>query len=918
MTAVCSSRSGRVLLWGGVLLLLASCRTVVPHPTVSLRDRGVPHPTYTMHPVGPQMQVPGFAGKFVDLNQDGKLDLLIGERGLRAGFVFEAGDGHGRWSSFAGPKTTMQPRAFDVADVGRDGRLMVLIGGEGDTRGLQVWQPDGMHWKLHSVPIENGIYHQVRFADVNADGWPDIVAARVGREMEAGGINVWLNDGRGGWMPDIGPQHAGDYVDLDIADLDGDGHLDIIAAERGDIGSRERSYEGDWHWAGGVQIWYGDGEGRWTREVLPVDGDAESVCVADVDGDGLPDVVAGLYQRGIRVWLQEPHEGGRHGVGMRWREQAVAAAGDRGNLRDSDERGHRLRGGVDDAPGFDHRLDELSGTWRRQKIVHTGTWRAVRVGDIDGDGLQELIAASSVGKGLGLWKWSKQEGRFLPWPHQLPDYGIYYRLDLGDVFDKGLLDVLAVREDGGVEVWSFSRPERERPVPVGGTPEGMPAVVRFDSGSARLSGGERRRFLHWLESFGSDLSPFRFSISGHADSRPIHRPPFPDNMALSRARAETIADLLRRRGVEPRRITVRAFGASRPARPGRTPEALRSNRRVLVHAERLLPAKGVRLPVVGSRPVKRDLFHIKQNKVFKTYKGIPDYIIGPGDELQFTFWTGGKSVTYKKTVQADGHVSLPYLDDLPPVQGKSVMELADLLTRMLARYQRKPRVDVVLLKARSKTATIFGQVKDLQRQPTGPGTYFLHGRETLVDFIARTGGPTREADMTRVQIIRGGKTIFLNLRRAINQGDWSENALMDDGDTVFIPSRAQSKHMVFVLGAVGKPGLVEYIGKLTFLEAVSRAGGFRKSAYRRDIRIVRQERDSPQIIPVDFDRFMHEGDLTQNVVLHDKDVVIVPPRPIDNWNRFVADIQPTLDLITNPFTTITTIDAAIKALPAGP
>ncbi len=898
----------------GLLLLLAlfsSCRTVVPHPTVSLRDRGVPHPSFTMRLVGPQVQVPGFTGMFSDFDQDGNLDILVAERGLRAGFTLYRGDGHGRWASFAGPASTMQPRAMDVADVDRDGQLMVLIGGEGDTKGLQVWQPEGMQWKLHSVPIESGIYHQVRFADVNADGWPDIVAAKVGEGEEAGGINVWLNDGRGGWMADIGPQHMGNFVDMDVADIDADGHLDIIAAERGAIGSREDSYEDDWRWVGGIHIWYGDGEGRWVQEVLPVDGDADSVTVADVNGDGRLDVVAGLYQHGLRIWLQ--HGDGAHGRTMHWQKQVMATREGRG-LRDSDMRGRRLRGGVDDAPGYDHRLDELSGVWRRQKISHEGTWRAVRVGDIDGDGIQEVVAASSVGSGLGLWKWSKDEGRCVPWRGQLPDYGIYYHLDLGDVFDKGLRDVLAVREDGGVEVWSLNRAAPEKKKMLGVIPVGMPAVVHFDTGSAELAAGEREAFGRWMDSFGKDLSQYRFSVSGHADLRPIHRGRFSNNMVLSRIRAETIAGLLAERGVDRKRVTLRAFGATKPERKGRTPEALRANRRVLVYAQRLSPAKFVRLPKVGRRSEKRDLFHIEQNKVFKTYKGIPDYIVGPGDRLAFTFWLGGKSTTYKQTVQADGNVSLPYLDDLPPIQGKSIMEIGDLLTSTLARYQRNPRVDVVLLNARSKTATIFGQVKDLQRQPTGPGTYYLKGRETLVDFIARTGGPTKDADMTKVQIIRNGKTIFLNLNRAINQADWSENALMDDGDTVFIPSRSQSKHMVFVLGAVGKPGLVEYIGELRFLEAVARAGGFQKSSYRRDIRVLRQNRDSPQIIPINFDSFMHDGDLTQNIVLHDKDVVIVPTRAIDNWNRFIADIQPTLGIITNPFSTITTINATVRAL----
>jgi protein involved in polysaccharide export with SLBB domain len=47
---------------------------------------------------------------------------------------------------------------------------------------------------------------------------------------------------------------------------------------------------------------------------------------------------------------------------------------------------------------------------------------------------------------------------------------------------------------------------------------------------------------------------------------------------------------------------------------------------------------------------------------------------------------------------------------------------------------------------------------------------------------------------------------------------------------------------------------------------------------------------------------MEKGDLSQNVALQDKDVIIVPRRPIANWNQFIADITPTFSLLTQPAT----------------
>jgi len=219
---------------------------------------------------------------------------------------------------------------------------------------------------------------------------------------------------------------------------------------------------------------------------------------------------------------------------------------------------------------------------------------------------------------------------------------------------------------------------------------------------------------------------------------------------------------------------------------------------------------------------------------------------------------------------------------------------------MLKRFERKPRVDVMVLKARSKVVSIFGEVQNLTRQPTGPGTYFLKGKETLVNFLSRAGGPGKDADLTKVQILRDGKTVVLNLDKAIKQGDWKENAVLDDGDTIFVPSLAQSKRRVFVLGAVRKPGIVEFVGDIYFLEALSKSGGSTAGAYLSDIRVLRANRDKPLILPINFTRFLEKGDLSQNLSLRDKDVILIPTRRMVNWNVFIRDLLPTFSLLAQP------------------
>jgi len=819
--------------------MISGCRTVVPDPTMPIATQQVSLPKYTMHNIGPHRVAESRAVRFTDLNQDGYLDVLVGGRKSVDGFHVEWGDGAGHWRVQSGPITSMQPRDFAVGDVNGDGNLDVLIGGEGDQKGLQIWtlNQKGERWKLLASPIEAGLFHALQLHDVNQDGWLDIVAARFDNERD-GGIYVLLNDARGGWLPSVGPMVAGVFTDVTVADMNADGAVDIIASRRGGLGARVGG-GGDWSRAGGVQIWYNDGSARWEPKALPVGADAESVTVADVNGDGRLDVIAGLYQQGLVAWL----------------------------------------GGEEN--------------WQRRVISSKGTWSDVRVGDLDGDGRRELVASSNDGSGLAVWYWLSDH--FILKTHLIPDYGLYYNLDLGDVRNDGSLAIAAVRADGGVEIWSGLKAEPEPVKTFQGGKVGEKLSLFYDSGVAALNADAQEALAAWSADVGV-LSGLHYEVEGRADVRPIHSDLYPNNRALSQARAETVVAWLKAKGVPVAALNIHVVGADDPLPVGTDPLSLKLNRRVFVQAYRV---ESVRLPEVQIGEQANDLFHLSENKVFKTIDGVAGYRIGAGDLLSLTFWQGGKSTEYKVTVQVDGTVSLPYQAALQ-VSGLTPREVDKHVTKILERFERKPRVDVLVLKARSKTVSIFGEVQNLTRQPTGPGTYFLKGKESLVNFLSRAGGPGKEADLTKVQILRNGKTVMLNLDKAIKQGDWKENAILDDGDTIFIPSLAQSKRRVYVLGEVKKPGIVEFTGDINFLDAVAKSGGLSKNAYLPDIRVLRADRDAPLIIPVDFQRFMEKGDLSQNIALQDKDMLIIPKRPIANWNEWIADIMPTFNALLAP------------------
>jgi len=122
--------------------------------------------------------------------------------------------------------------------------------------------------------------------------------------------------------------------------------------------------------------------------------------------------------------------------------------------------------------------------------------------------------------------------------------------------------------------------------------------ILFDTGRSELKEGAVQTLAQLAAAMKSpDAKDLKIFVVGHTDDRPIaHKPArdaYGNNFDLSTARAQAVADVLRKQGIEEQRLGVAGFAAHQPIAPNVTNRDRQKNRRVEVFV--MAPE----VPVVG-------------------------------------------------------------------------------------------------------------------------------------------------------------------------------------------------------------------------------------------------------------------------------------------------------------------------------
>jgi hypothetical protein len=330
----------------------------------------------------------------VDLDRSGTIDVVSTSRfNDRVAFMRNL-DGSGEnWVEVVVTTGADVARAVFAGDIDGDEDLDLAVAASVGQEGSQIaWYEDQLgdsrSWLFHALPISGTGGRDVEIADLDNDGDMDILAAYFDETSGGPDRFSWFENhlGDGTVLPE---RHidtdTGGATAVAAVDIDGDNDLDFFAAsQRTD---RIAWYENVVPLDALV----------WIDHLISFEADGvQGLFAEDVDGDGDPDLVTASTNDATIAWYENTLDGSAvwttHLVSTKVPGAYSVWAGDLDNDGDVDV----LSAGSSGGQSLWHENLNGTGTAWRQRTIEPSQSQAwgCYAGDIDGDGDLDVLSAS--------------------------------------------------------------------------------------------------------------------------------------------------------------------------------------------------------------------------------------------------------------------------------------------------------------------------------------------------------------------------------------------------------------------------------------------------------------------------------------------------------------------------------------------
>ncbi len=216
-----------------------------------------------------------------------------------------------------------------------------------------------------------------------------------------------------------------------------------------------------------------------------------------------------------------------------------------------------------------------------------------------------------------------------------------------------------------------------------------------------------------------------------------------------------------------------------------------------------IPPNGrISYPIVGDINVAgKSLRELRKTIV----RGLSEYdepSLVPGDEISIAVYKH-KELDRKFLIPPDGYIFLPLAGEVK-AEGKTYRELRNTIRKKLEKYIVDPRVVLDITKSVKPKKIVNPEVGIEVVKYSGhkvfvlgevnrPGVYIADGNIRVIEAILLASGPAKDAQKNNVLLIRNGvnnnnpELMVVNFQKALEEGDISQNILVQPGDIIYMP-----------------------------------------------------------------------------------------------------------------------------------